>query len=71
MPGSIETASNVKLNDTESKSTASAVKTSRKGKKAWRKNVDLKGIEESLDQVREEQRLMYEPSLFDFNSIRH
>ena len=31
--------------------------TSRKGKKAWRKNIDIADIEEGLEQAREEERV--------------
>lgn len=31
-------------------------KTSRKGKKAWRKNVDIAEIEENLSELRDEER---------------
>lgn len=30
--------------------------TSRKGKKAWRKNIDIQDVEEHLEQVRSEER---------------
>jgi len=30
---------------------------SRKGKKAWRKNIDVSGIEEALESAREEERI--------------
>ena len=31
--------------------------TSRKGKKAWRKHIDVSGIEEALESAREEERI--------------
>lgn len=31
---------------------------SRKGKKAWRKNVDIEDIEEHLEGVRDEERIL-------------
>ena len=37
---------------------------SRKGKKAWRKNVDITGIEEGIDEVREEIIQGYDHYLF-------
>ena len=36
---------------------------SRKGKKAWRKNVDLDEVEQGLEEVREEER--------QFGYVRH
>lgn len=38
---------------------------SRKGKKAWRKNVDIEDIEEHLEGVRDEERIL--GSVFGFS----
>lgn len=53
--------------DTEKRPPATFKQPSRKGKKAWRKNVDVTQVTEGLDEVREQITAGYVPSTLFFS----
>ncbi len=51
------TATGKKLASNSKKAPAQYSQPSRKGKKAWRKNVDIVDVEEGMEQLRDEERV--------------